>query len=281
MDEQVKKKRKWLPFAGAALAALVLGIVIWIVIPSGNEQKAYDEQISLAERFLKELDYDKAIAAYKAAMEIDPKRPDAYEGIVDAYLAKADAAADDDKALGILDEAIVELEQLKQSDSSLDFIEQYRVQVLDARLRFRVPDQTAQNEETPDEDNAEDADTVPPTESIKEEVTPTEKPKEEATPTESASPTPEPEDAAKGKKPGDVESMENLVVKHYQEKYFTQVGIENANDRHQIEGNMMKMTLIFLEWDGDGYYGWQTVHVKLDMDTGLCTDDLGESEYLW
>ena len=47
--------------------------------------------MSLAERYLDELDYEKAIAAYKAAIEIDPNNPEAYKALAELYLAMDDS----------------------------------------------------------------------------------------------------------------------------------------------------------------------------------------------
>ena len=41
----------------------------------------------LAQHYLEELEYDQAIAAYKAAIEIDPSRPEAYLGLAEVYAA--------------------------------------------------------------------------------------------------------------------------------------------------------------------------------------------------
>ena len=273
MDDPVtKKKIKWLPFAVVALVVLVIGLVIWFVIPSGKKQRTYDEQIALAERYLEELDYDKAIAAYKKAMEIDPDRPEAYKGIVDVYLAKADAAADDERALEILDEAMLELDQLQQAGNSIGSAEEYRVLVREARLKYLGPEQSAQKEETAEEDDTEDENGVTPTSSPKE-VTPTEK----AAPTEAVSPTPEAEEVVENEKPSSEDEIENLIIKHYQQKYFCQVGIATDNGRRRIEGNMMNVTIVLLDPEGVS----DVLDVSVNMDTGLCTDSWGESANLW
>ena len=275
MDDPVtKKKIKWLPFAAAALVVLVIGLVIWIVIPSGKKQTTHDEQIALAERYLEELDYDKAIAAYKKAMEIDPDRPEAYKGIVDVYLAKADAAGDDERALKILDEAMLELDQLQQAGNSIDSVEEYRVLVREARLKYLGSEQSAQKEETAEVDDTEDENVVTPTNSPKE-VTPTEK----AAPTEAVSPTPEAEDVVENEKPGSPEEIEKLIIDHYQKKYISQVGVITRDGRYRIEGNMMNMTIAII--DSFDRTSADVLDVSVNMDTGLCTDSWGESANLW
>ena len=46
--------------------------------------------MELAERYLSELDYDKAIAAYNMALDIDPKSVEAYLGLADAYVGRGE-----------------------------------------------------------------------------------------------------------------------------------------------------------------------------------------------
>ena len=51
-----------------------------------SESVAWQEQYDLGVRFLSEGNYKEAIIAFTAAIEIDPKRPEAYNGAADAYI---------------------------------------------------------------------------------------------------------------------------------------------------------------------------------------------------
>lgn len=53
----------------------------------------WDEQYDLGVRYLSEGNYEEAILAFTAAIEIDPKRPEAYWGIADAYIGAGDLDA--------------------------------------------------------------------------------------------------------------------------------------------------------------------------------------------
>ena len=61
----------------------------------GAKQKAlsWQEQYDLGVRYLSEGKYEEAVLAFEAAIEIDPKRPEAYASLADAHLAAGDAAA--------------------------------------------------------------------------------------------------------------------------------------------------------------------------------------------
>lgn len=80
--------------------ALVLGLC-------GCAQKAaegptWQEQYDLGVRYLSEGNYEEAIIAFTAAIEIDPKRPEAYIGLADVYTALGDT----DKAVETLNKAL-------------------------------------------------------------------------------------------------------------------------------------------------------------------------------
>ena len=118
-----KKRLTLLPFVIIGIAAAVLlVIVVTGIAVLGSPARRYDRQLSLGEKYLDELDYEKAIAAYKAAIEIDPKNPEAYGALAELYLATGDKEA----ALVILQEGYAatgskELEALiSETDNNVD-----------------------------------------------------------------------------------------------------------------------------------------------------------------
>ena len=81
-----KQKQLW-PFI--LIIAVVLLVLVGLLIynfASGSTEKKYNDQLELAERYLDELDYDRAIAAYKEAIEIDPIQAEAYLGLAEVYV---------------------------------------------------------------------------------------------------------------------------------------------------------------------------------------------------
>ena len=95
-----KKKKRW-PFILCGALLLVVAIVLILVFfVAGGKGKKYEEQLALAERYMDELDYDRAMAAYYAAIEIDPSRAEAYEGLADIFEVQGETQ----KALDILKE---------------------------------------------------------------------------------------------------------------------------------------------------------------------------------
>ena len=59
----------------------------------GEKTPTWQEQYDLGQRYLTEGNYEEAILAFTAAIEIDPKRPEAYLSLADAYEASGDPDA--------------------------------------------------------------------------------------------------------------------------------------------------------------------------------------------
>ena len=80
-----KKKKKWLLLAIVAVIVVVAAISAIVVynLPANR----CDRQLALAEKYMSELNYEAAILAYKAAIEINPKCEDAYIELVNLYIA--------------------------------------------------------------------------------------------------------------------------------------------------------------------------------------------------
>ena len=60
----------------------------------GTDGRTWQDYYDLGVRYLSEGNYEEAIIAFTAAIEIDPSRPEAYVGRGDAYRGKGDTAAD-------------------------------------------------------------------------------------------------------------------------------------------------------------------------------------------
>lgn len=86
MKEQnltARKKKKWLlPIIVAVIVVIAALVSIAIYNLPANRR---DRQLALAEKYMSELNYEAAVLAYRAAIEIDPKNVEAYQGAVEAY----------------------------------------------------------------------------------------------------------------------------------------------------------------------------------------------------
>lgn len=88
-----------IPIAVSVLAIIAATVIM--VIPADKAEELDDITIRLetAQRYLVELDYDRAIAEFEAIINIEPMNVDAYLGLAEAYQGKDET----DKAIEILE----------------------------------------------------------------------------------------------------------------------------------------------------------------------------------
>ena len=86
----------------------ILSLLLIVIFSVGlcacaqSTEDRWQEQYNLGVRYLSEGDYEEAIIAFTAAIEIDPKRVDGYIGLADVYIALDDI----EKAIDVLELAI-------------------------------------------------------------------------------------------------------------------------------------------------------------------------------
>ena len=99
----IKKKKNPLLFiiAGIVVVFLLLVLIAGMVVYSSPKRK-FERQLSLGARYLEELEYEKAIAAYRTAIDIEPNNPDTYKTLADIYIAMDNY----DEALKVLQQGI-------------------------------------------------------------------------------------------------------------------------------------------------------------------------------
>lgn len=99
-QEKPKKPKKALVWVLVALVILAgIGVGGWFGWNAyqGNQ---FQEQLSLGEKYLKELNYEDAVVSLKRAIEIDPRNPEPYLLLADVYVAQEDYSS----ALDVLEE---------------------------------------------------------------------------------------------------------------------------------------------------------------------------------
>jgi tetratricopeptide (TPR) repeat protein len=84
---------------GRVLRFVLCGLLL-LLAACGQKALTYEEQINLGQRFLEEGDYEQAIVAFTAAIQIEPKLSPAYMGLADAH-----------KGLGQPEEAVAAIRQ--------------------------------------------------------------------------------------------------------------------------------------------------------------------------
>ena len=83
-QKSVRTRSRLLIFSVILTAALVLESCVFLVFASRPEGR-YMHALNLGNRFLLSLDYSEAVRAFSEAIDIDPKKPEAYVGRGDAY----------------------------------------------------------------------------------------------------------------------------------------------------------------------------------------------------
>ena len=75
------------------ITALFLASVLLLSVAACGAKDAWQEQYDLGMRYLNDGNYQEAVIAFEAAIEIDPKRSEAYLGAADAYVELGDYAS--------------------------------------------------------------------------------------------------------------------------------------------------------------------------------------------
>lgn len=108
---------------GCVVLLFIVAIAVTGVSVYGSPKAKSDRQLSLGNKYLEELDYERAIAAYLAVIEIDPNNKEAYEGLANTYMAQADALADNgdkENAIVILENAFAQMSSMQNTDNAAD-----------------------------------------------------------------------------------------------------------------------------------------------------------------
>ncbi len=240
VDKAVKKKgNKAVVFILAAAIALVAASVVMIILmASDSPEKKYQKQLELAERYLDELDYEQAIAAYEAAIRIDSSRSEAYLGLAEIYREEKDY----DMALEVLGDGITATKRSERRQ-----LEKKREEIESAagKKSGTAEQQVASSDgvtPVPTEPAVAEASATPPetpTETPAATSSPTPIPTEEAEPAASATPVPNPEptEATAPESWREVDFSQILTfdnVLYVLERLVEEDGWEYGKDRHYV-----------------------------------------------
>ena len=86
VESKHKLNKKFLIFAIIGIV-LVTIVAIASIVPTSVRAKEVQEQLSLGDKYLAELNYEQAEAIYLAILKIDPKCEEAYIGLANVYIA--------------------------------------------------------------------------------------------------------------------------------------------------------------------------------------------------
>lgn len=102
----MQKKSKIIIISIVSAILLIVGVFTAISLTGAgnNTEKVTTEKLSLGQKFLLDLEYDKAVAEFQAVIDIEPKNVDAYIGLADAYIGMGD----EEKAIETLEKGFME-----------------------------------------------------------------------------------------------------------------------------------------------------------------------------
>lgn len=83
-----KKKSRIGIVVGVVVVLVALIIALLLVLKNVNEKEQYEDLLSRANRYVEEMDYEKAEAYYLRAIDIKPKEAEAYLELSEMYLAQ-------------------------------------------------------------------------------------------------------------------------------------------------------------------------------------------------
>lgn len=81
---------------------LALCLILSLCACGQKAETTWQEQYDLGMRYLSEGNYEEAVIAFEAAIEIDQKQAEAYIGLADTYIALGDT----DAAIAVLNDAL-------------------------------------------------------------------------------------------------------------------------------------------------------------------------------
>lgn len=203
MSEEMKvpsKFNKKIIMAAVGATMFLLAAVLAITVPKRVEAGRLAEQLNLGDKYVSELNYEQAIAAYLKAIEIEPKCEDAYFALVDIYIVIGEF----EQAEEILAKAEKELrgmtEQIEEKKKELERAKREKeAEVTPESMPTNTPEPTPTSTPKPTPTSTPEptlANTPMPTPTNTPEPTPTNAPAPtltpEPTPTNTPMPTPTP-----------------------------------------------------------------------------------------
>lgn len=108
MDLKSILKSKQVLITAAACVIILLLAILLLHSNSGKKVPSLEDQLALGQKYLEEMDYDDAILAFEAAIEIDPKCEEAYVGLASAYVGLGNY----EKAVTVLEDGLKQVEDV-------------------------------------------------------------------------------------------------------------------------------------------------------------------------
>ncbi len=86
----MKKQSKLLIGITAGVLLIAVIVITAVLMASGSDGRKYAKHIETAQQYMDELQYEQAIAEYRAAIEIEPNNAEAYRALAEVYVQTGD-----------------------------------------------------------------------------------------------------------------------------------------------------------------------------------------------
>ena len=242
---------------------------------SKSQEVQWQKQYDLGVRYLSEGNYEEAIIAFTAAIEIDPKRAEAYLSLADVYLALEDY----EEAQAVLERALEQVDETQAVQSKLEEIEELAAQAEPAM----EPDGGGQDPQSgaDPEPGGETAPAQEPGEAPEESQEATDEEPSESAPAEELEQTAPTQEMPEPESESEPEPQLPETFTSYQYA-VDMVGVATLWDAYR----MMEQSGVYtsIEWDSmDGYVYYMTYATDdwaqyLDF-TWIAPDELMEMEF--
>ncbi len=93
MIAKSKALTKVLIALGTVILIAIAAIVTTVGLTGQSKDRKLQTQLDLGNKYLTEGQYEDAVVAFEAAISIEPKTPEAYKGLAEAYEAMGDYEA--------------------------------------------------------------------------------------------------------------------------------------------------------------------------------------------
>ena len=130
------KKSTKLIIGISSIVAIICVAAVLVFAGTGKGKSEYNKHITASQKYLDELNYEKAIAELELAIEIEPNNAEAYVALAEVYMEMGDKKS----AIVILEEAKGKVTDVAEVEGILNNLLTETVQLDDGRVMIRAYD---------------------------------------------------------------------------------------------------------------------------------------------
>ena len=110
-----------------SVIAIICVAVVLVFAGNGKEKSEYDKRLTASQKYLDELNYEKAIAELELAIEIEPNNAEAYIALAEVYVEMGDY----ESAILVLEEAKEKVDDITRIEAFFESINAENENIID------------------------------------------------------------------------------------------------------------------------------------------------------